>query len=129
MRPTEKEIENVIKLDAYARYQYLIKKVADSGILFSLKNDENDWALAEVDNNKLFSIWSSKEFAAINAIGAWSSYNPFQISLEVFKEEIEPLIKENGYLLNIFSSLNKTGFIVMLEEFLRDLGEELEKYE
>jgi len=36
---------------------------------------------------------------------------------------------ENNYLINVFPMNNKTGFVVSLEEFERDLSEELKNYE
>lgn len=125
---SEKEIENVSKLEPFQRYEYFIKRVADSEKLYSLKNEEN-WAIAEVDQYKLFSLWPARQFAEKQIIEGWSNYQVAEIGLVNFNDEIGPMIKEKGFLLNVFSVGNQSGFVVELEEFLRDLNEELEKYQ
>ena len=45
------------------------------------------------------------------------------------KGTIEDLIiRENDFLINVFPT-NKTGFVVTLDEFIRDLKDELKNYE
>jgi hypothetical protein len=128
MRVTEKEMENVIRLKPFDRYMYFIKRIADAELIYSLKDDDG-WAIAEVGDYKLFSVWSAKEFALLSKTDEWLDYNPTEISLQEFEENIIPLIVEKKYLINVFSVNSKTGFIVELGEFLRDLEEELKKYE
>ena len=125
---TEKEIEHVSKLEPFERYRYLIKRVADSELMFSLKK-EDQWAIAQVDDCKLFSIWSSKEFALLNATDLWNGYSPVEIDFDMFEDEIMPFLKENNYLMNTFSMSGKSGFVVEVDEFIRDLKEELRNYE
>jgi hypothetical protein len=128
MRVTEKEIESVSKLAPFERYKYFIKKVANSEKMCALQK-EDEWAIAEVDNYKLFSLWSAEEIASLNATGIWEGYDSVEISFDMFEEQVVPVIRQNDYLLNIFSVNGKVGFVVDVDEFIRDLKEELKNYE
>jgi hypothetical protein len=129
MKLTEKEIQNILRLAAFERYKYFIKRVADFEFMFGLKDKHQNLALAELDGKILLSLWSAKEFAELSAIEEWYGYSPFEINLNYFEREIIPYAKKNGCLLNVFPTSDRTGFIVTLEEFVRDLNIELEKYE
>jgi hypothetical protein len=129
MKVTEKEVESVSKLEPFKRYQYFIKRVADSEVMYSLQSIVGNWALSEVDGNLLFSLWSAKEFAIQHLVDEWKEYKIKEISFDAFEDELKSLVKDEKYLLNIFPTGQKTGFIVTLDEFVRDLSEELKKYE
>ncbi|WP_276132893.1 DUF2750 domain-containing protein [Polluticoccus soli] len=126
--PSEKEVESVIAMSAFDRYQYLVKQAAESEELYSLKKGD-EWALADVEDNVLFSLWPAAVYATREATSGWAGYEAKAISLEEFENTLLPLITKAGCMFNVFSVDGKLGFIVDREEFLRDLGEELEKYE
>lgn len=128
MKLTKKEIENVSSLNPQLRYKYLIKRVADSELLFTLKDSKGQFLITEVEGNKLFSIWSSKEFASNCIQGDWINYNPSEITLEQFQEEVIDFLEENNFLINVFSVGNKSGFVVNILEFAQDLSKELNNY-
>lgn|SRR5574343_54008 len=129
MQLSTSEIETVLKLDSFKRYQYSLKKIADNEVLFTLINKKGEYAFSEIEGSELIPIWSSPDFAAKCIYGIWQEYEPKEISLDAFENELAELIVENEYLLDVFPASDKTGFIVELEEFIRDLNEELEQYE
>jgi len=129
MKLSEKEIENVSKLEPIKRYQYFIKRIADHTFIFTLRNQDGSWAISSVENNKLFPIWPAAEYAQKCAIDEWENFSVERLSLNRFRTELMNSIREEKFLLNIFPVSKTTGFVVDLEEFQRDLQEELEKYE
>ena len=126
---TLKEIEKVSNLSPFERYKYFIKKVADFEELWTIVYDNKDLALSEVDNNTLVSFWTSEQFIMNNLNGGWEKCIPLKIDLDDFESIFIPLIVENNYLVNIFPVNGKSGFVVNINEFTRDLNEELENYE
>ena len=124
----QEEIINVSKLNAFDRYKYFIKKVADYEEAWTL-GDDNNYAIAEVGGNKMISLWSAEDFVIKFKEGVWKNYLPKSISLDKLEAEIFPLIQVENYLINVFPVNDKVGFAVSLEEFIRDLNTELEKYE
>jgi hypothetical protein len=69
-----KEIEKVSSLVAFERYQYFIKRVADSEKLYTLNSKKSDWARSNIKGFKLYPLWPFEEYA-INCIdGAWHNF-------------------------------------------------------
>lgn len=122
-----KEIENVILLDPFERYKYFIKKVADWEVFFTLLDDEDQYALSELDEYKLFPVWSAKEFADLCKVGGWENYKIKKLILSNLENEVVDFITQTECLINVFPVYDKTGFPVDLQEFIRDLNDELEK--
>ena len=129
MKVTDKEIQSVVKLTAFDRYEYFIKRVADSEKMYSLTHPDGEWALAETEGEKLFSLWSDKEYAILNTAGGWEGCTVKEITIEFFQNELQKLIEKEGFLLNVFPLNDMTGFVLDIDEFDRDLKEELLKYE
>lgn len=126
MKLHKREIENISKLEPYERYTYFIRKVADFEELWTITDKKGDLILSIIDDNKLVSFWTNEAFITGNLKGDFEKCIPFKMSLDDFEEKIIPLILENKYLLNIFSLNGKSGFIVDINEFVRDLNEELD---
>ena len=128
MEISKQEFEAVCKLEPFDRYQYCIKRIADSELMFSLVYLDDEFALAEVDGEAFISIWSANEFAKVNIVDEWSDCTVKEFSLDVFETEIIKQVQDKGWLINVFGLNGKSGFVVTLSEFLRDLNAELEKY-
>ncbi len=128
MKNDQKEIEKVSSLDPFKRYSYLIKRIADSETVYMLVDKENNFIYSEFEDEQLIPVWSSFEFAESCLINGWEEAIIKEIPLDFFEEVVYKIIEENSYLINVFPVSDKTGFIVNLEEFSRDLNEELENY-
>jgi len=125
----KEEILNVSKLEPFKRYKYFIKKIADFEELWTLKNDVGDLAISGADDKVLIAFWSAEDFTNSCQNGVWENYHPVKITMDELEEEILPMIREKGYLIDVFPVNNKSGFVVSIDEFVRDLNEELENYE
>jgi len=123
-----KEIENVVALEPIARYKYCIKKIADWEEFYTLVDSVGKYILSELDNEKLFPIWSAKEFAELCLTDGWESLAIKKLDLDDLENEIIDFIADENSLLNVFPVYDKTGFVVTLNEFARDLNEELKNY-
>ncbi|MEO7211547.1 DUF2750 domain-containing protein [Mucilaginibacter sp.] len=130
MKVSDKEIKAVSKLGAFERYQYFIKRVADSETMYSLIGEDGNFALADVENTVLFSVWSAPEFALACAEGEgiWKNFSVKEILMEEFEDNIINEIEKNKWLINVFAIKNTSGFIVDLNELAKDLNEERKKY-
>lgn len=129
MKMTEKEIEKVSELIPFKRYQYFIKRVADSEKIYCLESEEGNWALSELEGKTLFPLWSATSFAANCKVGEWANFKVIELSLTEFNSKLVPLITSEEWLLNVFPVEDRTGFVVAFEEFTRDLEDELSNYE
>lgn len=129
MKISSQEIEHVSKLEPFKRYQYFIKKIADFEELWTIIDENGDIALSDLDDKTFISFWSAEPFIRSNLDGGWKDCNPFKISLDDFEDTMVSLIADNNYLINVFPVNGKSGFVVSLNEFIRDLNEELEQFE
>ena len=125
----QKELQNVSTMGAFDRYRYFIKKIADSGTIWFLKDENDNLALSEVDNNILLPVWSAREYINSCLNGEWKNYVPTNSVLDEFQTKIISIIRERKYLIDVFPVNNKAGFVVTLDEFINDLNIELSNYE
>lgn len=128
MKLHPKEKENILKLKPFDRYKYFMRKVADFEELWTVVDGYGDIGLSEIENETLISMWPKEPFIESCLSGKWENHSPFKLTLDDLEESVIPLISENNYLINVFPKDNKTGFVVNLNEFIRDLNEELENY-
>ena len=124
----EKELESVSKLEPQKRYEYFMKKITDAEKLWTLKNEEGDIALASIEDKILISFWSDEDDAKLCKINEWQNYKYYSFNIEELENYFFKLVEEKGYLINIFPVNDKSGFVVNLKEFKRDLYNELENY-
>ncbi|MGL5233625.1 MAG: DUF2750 domain-containing protein, partial [Empedobacter falsenii] len=69
-----------------------------------------------------------KEFAELTKNDGWENCEVLELTFDDFEETLFDYIDENNLLINVFPT-DKTGFVVNLEEFARDLKDELEQYQ
>lgn len=129
MKLTKQEIDYVSKLEPFKRYEYFIRKVADFQELWTIIDNNGAISLSDIEKHRLVSFWTAEDFIQSNLTGNWKGFTPIKIDLDNLDDTIIPFIEENEYLLSIFPVNGKSGFVVNLEEFIRDLNDELENYE
>lgn len=122
------EIRSVLNLAPQKRYLYFIKRVVDFNAVWLLFDKDGKWAEAFMDEYKLVSLWSAKEYADLLIEGPWAGCSSKSLSLEDFYYTLIENFGEDLFLINVFSKPGKAGFVVDLEEFKRDISKELEKY-
>lgn len=123
-----KEFDNIIKLTPFDRYKYFIKKVADFEELWTITYLDGNYALSDIDDNVIISFWPKLEYVDSNLTNGWEKCSPKKLTLDDLEVEIFDLIASQNYLINIFPVNGKSGFIVSLDEFARDLSDELKNY-
>ncbi len=128
MNPSVKEIEAVSKLTPLKRYKYFIKKIADSEAVWTIVDSNNDFSLSKIESYTLISLWPTEAYIIPNLADGWKTHQPIQLSLEELEKQIFPIAQKQDYLFNIFSVNGKSGFIVSLEELIRDLNYEIETW-
>jgi hypothetical protein len=129
LKISQKEIETLMSCNPDVRYQYTIKRIADTETLWTLGVDNQTFAIQKSGEDYLLPIWSSKEFAIIFGSTFMKEYNCFPISLDNFEESIIDIICENGYLLNVFpTQTEEIGKVVGINSFSEDLSAALSEY-
>jgi hypothetical protein len=124
----KKEMDSVVILDANKRYQYFIKKVADSGLIWALYKD--GWALAgDHDGQELLPFWPAKEYADLCAKGIWEGYEAEALDVHDFLDEYLDELKADNIFPTIFYTAKDKGIVPELEKLKKDLRCELSRIE
>ena len=63
LKITTKEFEALMLCKAEVRYQYTLKRIADTEGMWTIIDNNNSFALQSYEDKQLFPIWSSKEYA------------------------------------------------------------------
>ena len=129
LKISQKEIKALMSCNPDVRYQYTIKRIADTETMWTLGMDNQTFAIQKSGEDYLLPIWSSKEFAIIFGSTFMKEYNCFPIYLDNFEESIIDIICENGYLLNVFpTQTEEIGKVVGINSFSEDLSAALSEY-
>ncbi|MFP9112440.1 DUF2750 domain-containing protein [Flavobacterium sp. RHBU_3] len=122
------EYDNIIKLTAFDRYKYFIKKVADFEELWTITYIDGSYALSDIDDNVTISFWPKPEYIDSNLSNGWEKCVSKKLTLDDLEDELFDFIASQNYLINVFPKNGKSGFVVSLDEFARDLSDELKNY-
>lgn len=127
---SQKEIEAIMACPLDVRYQYTIKRIADTETMWTLGMDNQTFAIQKIREDYLLPIWYSKEFAIIFGSTFMKEYSCIPISLDNFEENVIDIICEKGYLLNVFPTpTEEIGKVVGINSFSKDLSKALNEYE
>lgn len=122
------EVRSVTSLSSEKRYQYFIKKVADTGLIWGLYKD--GWAMAGDENNEVFiPLWPLKDYALICANQQWEDYKPESVDIHDFINDYLYELKENSIRIAIFYTFDDKGIIPSYEQLKNDLEDELSRIE
>jgi hypothetical protein len=120
------EFEALINKSANIRYEYFIKRVVDSELVWGLY--QNGWTVTEDDNgNKLLPLWPNKDFAKHCAIGEWENCSVRSMDLYECIDEFLMQLKNDGYKPSIFYN-NYDSAVLEVDVLIEDLKSELDKY-
>lgn len=128
MKLNQKQIENVINLDAPKRYEYFIKKVADWEEAWGLYKD--GWALAGTnEGERVFLLWPAKEYAELCANADWQGYEATSIPVQDVIDDLVPKLKQDNLVIGVFYTPDNKGITPDWDKFLDDLNNECAQYE
>ena len=126
---SEKEFNALIKSQPDVRYQYALKRIADTETMWSIVDSNGAFLIQSYANERLLPIWSSKEYAHAFCVRGWSNYKIKAISLDTFENSIIDFICKEGLSINVFPTGQEVlGKVVGLNQFAEDLSHALEDY-
>ena len=130
LKITTKEFEALMLCKAEVRYQYTLKRIADTEGMWTIIDNNNSFALQSYEDKQLFPIWSSKEYARAFCVGERDAYMCFAVTLDYFEEHVIDFVFNEGLLISVFPTVNEPfGKIVELNTFAEDLSCFLEDYQ
>lgn len=121
------EINYVSRLNPLERYQYFIKKIADQENFYIMTKDE-EIHIQEINEYKFITLWSHREYSLNCLLDEWADKGVYKETIGEINQILESNLREN-IVVNVFPiKPYSIGFAVSIEELIRDLNYELEKY-
>ncbi|MEH6437038.1 DUF2750 domain-containing protein [Massilia sp. DD77] len=121
------QLAAVVTLPGPDRYEYFVKRVADSQEVWGLYQD--GWALAKTDDGTLvFPMWPASDYASLCAEYEWDGYDAQAFSIEELLEDLLPQLEQDRVLPGIFYTPGDKGITPTIAELRRDLAQELGRY-
>lgn len=121
------QLAAVVTLPGPDRYEYFVKRVADSQEVWGLYQD--GWALAKTDDGTLvFPMWPASDYASLCAEYEWDGYDAQAFSIEELLEDLLPQLEQDQVLPGIFYTPGDKGITPTIAELRRDLAQELGRY-
>ena len=118
-------IESIIKLTAKERFEYSIKTIAGTEVIYLLDgkddwiclqddNGKDDWICLQDDNGKEYlMIFPDSEFAELSMEWNPQANSIDEMELENFLEDTIPMMVENDIKLAIFPLDEKTDTVIL----------------
>lgn len=130
LKVSTEEIKALMKCRQEVRYQYTLKRIADTERMWTVVGNEEPFAVFNYKDKRLLPIWCSKEYAQAFCVNNMADFKSIAITLEDFEENVIDFICDEELLINIFPTENEPiGRIVDLNKFAEDLSILLEEYE
>lgn len=123
---TKKKLAILNASNAEIRREYSIEKMAEWEELYVLQDVSDELAYGEVDGHVVLPVWPSQASASQNTVEGWAKHKPKGYAIGDFFDLIG---EQDGFLISVYPLESKSGFILSVEEFMRDLIVELRKYE
>jgi hypothetical protein len=121
------QLAAVVTLPGPDRYEYFVKRVADSQEVWGLYQD--GWALAKTDDGTLvFPMWPASDYASLCAEFEWDGYDAQSFSVEELLDDLLPQLEQDRVLPGIFYTPGDKGITPTVAQLREDLAYELGKY-
>ncbi|KVU70885.1 hypothetical protein WK72_10250 [Burkholderia ubonensis] len=121
------KLDNVLKLDAPARCDYFVRKIADFAVVWGLF--DAGWATAQQGGAIVIPFWPEAAFAAVCADVGWSACRPKPISLADFLSRWLPGMARDGRLCAVFPVPGQAGLPMQPLDLLERIAQEARQYE
>jgi hypothetical protein len=120
----EEKFKSLTEQVASIRYEYFLKRVADTTIVWGLYNE--GWGLVEdEDHNQAVAVWPDIEFALACASDLWSDYNPKEIEVHEFVDDFLPGLASDGLKTAVFMTLSDRGIIAEPLQLKQEIQDQL----
>lgn len=121
MAISKEKVEEVLKLEAFDRYDYFIKRVKETEKFFVLEDENNDLEIMDLGDAEAIAVWPDQEFADIFIQGEWKDCNIKRYSLKHLKSTLLPTCKKKQWEIDVFPLIDKSGVVASYSDVEKDL--------
>jgi len=119
---TTDNYDTISKLSPKDRYDYFINKIADNQELWTLIDPDGVFALFEVNNTTVISLWCDEAHIESNLTPDWADCIPFKLDIDALQDILIPIVRQNNYGINVFPVDSRIGYVITLSEFVIDIN-------
>lgn len=101
LRISTEEMNALIQCQAEVRYEYTLKRIADTETLWSIIGSKNSFSIQSNGKIKLFPIWSAKEYAQAFCTNERNNCRSIAITLDCFENLVIDFICEKGLYITV----------------------------
>jgi hypothetical protein len=124
-----KEIDVMLNKPAKDRYIYFVKKVADWGLAWTLKDKDGLVTTSDDIGNIAFPVWPFKEYALRLKIDEWKECELVKLKLNILTNDILPnLAKDEINVTAFMVPISSEVITVSADRMLNDLLNESSKF-
>lgn len=132
MKLTDKEINSMLAQSPDVRYTYSLKRIADSGYIWYLSSDDDNYMRIRDGGIKLFPVLPFKEYAEkfVSRMRKGYKCNFSKLDLGEFSDKLVDYLCETGMPIGVSPvTENDYGKVISINNFAEDLSVELENYQ
>lgn len=122
-----KKLNQVFSLNPKERYGYLIKKVADFELIYTVIDSNGDYGYLAFDDENIIPFWPERLFVQEFIEGDWNNFTILELSVYDFMDLLKTF-KSNSVKVAGFPNKNFNSIVVEAEEILNHLIFELDQY-
>lgn len=123
---TETERNGAMNLNAEYRYDHFVMKVARSGELWALKDENGLLFLSADEGEHCLPVWPHAEYAKTWATGDFANYEPQSITLAIWLERWIDGLTQDNISVAVFPIQDQENLIVEATELADALTKKLE---
>ena len=121
-----RQLQAVVMLPGPQRYDYFVRRVAETGVVWSLYRQ--GWALAKKEDGTLvFPLWPDSEFAQVCADYEWTGYSPQSFALDELMTELLPQLEQDGIVTGVFYTPGARDVMPTAGLLRADLNDEIRR--
>ena len=125
----QREIDSLSACDVQIRFEYFIKRVADWGEIWTLKDEDGYVLFGDADRQELVPVWPFREFAVQCCDGIWKNASAVSISTVEFMTKWIPGTTVDSRKVAVFPTRGGNAATVtaqVLNDALRAALDEIE---
>ncbi|BFI65086.1 hypothetical protein okayama3_06710 [Yersinia pseudotuberculosis] len=126
---SSKEIDMMLTKSAQDRYVYCVKRVADWGAAWVLKDDEGFVTTSDSNGNISLPIWPFKDYALKLKFDEWEACEPKKLTINNLLKDVLPNLSDDNINIAVFMIPESLDVVtVSADKLSKDLIYERSKF-
>lgn len=126
---SREQLSAVSALPGPERFAHFVKRIADSELVWGLRDKDGWVSICDDDGNNGIPFWPHSEYANACARDEWSGYESCAVDVHEFVDTWLPNLLRQGVSVAVFPTTNMKGVFVNPLQLRAAIEDELKLYE